>query len=145
MASRLTQFTLRMNCRIRNVFHIALRSRERYTTTVLLEFPKSEEAARFLRLNTFAPFVGGEFNLLRGDEWLTLRLAEASPIGGHRPVECEKFSLIFTAGPEKPLQQGIHDFRHEILGDFELFITPVASPERDVNWYEASINREIGL
>jgi hypothetical protein len=110
---------------------------------VFLEIPKPEEPARFLRLETFAPFSGGDFDLLRGDEWVSVRLAEANPVGGHRPNECEKFSLIFTAGPEKPLQQGIHGFRHESLGDFELFITPVMSPDRDLNWYEASINREI--
>ncbi|WP_345714466.1 DUF6916 family protein [Luteolibacter yonseiensis] len=108
-----------------------------------MEVPKPEEPARFLRLETFAPFVGDEFNLSRGNDRVTMRLAEASPVGGHRPVECEKFSLIFTAGPERPLQQGIHGFRHETLGDFELFITPVMSPDHDLNWYEASINREI--
>jgi hypothetical protein len=112
---------------------------------VILEVPKPEEPARFLRLETFAPFLGGEFNLLRGNEWVTVQLAEASPVGGYRPIECEKFSLIFAAGPEKPLQQGIHGFKHETLGDFELFITPVMSPHRDLNWYEASINREIVL
>lgn len=111
---------------------------------MILEIPKPEESARLLRLETFAPCLGSDFKLLRGDEWVTVRLAEASPVGGYRPIECEKFSLIFTAGPEKPLQQGIHGFKHETLGDFELFITPVMSPDRELNWYEASINREIG-
>ncbi|MDB6079400.1 MAG: hypothetical protein JWO82_3147 [Akkermansiaceae bacterium] len=111
---------------------------------MILEVPKPGEPARFLRLDTFAPFLGSEFHLLRGNEWVTVRLAEANAVGGYRPIECEKFSLIFTAGPEKPLQQGIHAFRHETLGDFELFITPVRSPDHGLNWYEASINREIG-
>lgn len=111
---------------------------------MLLEVPKPGEPARFLRHETFAPFLGGGFHLSCGGEWMPVTLAEASPVGGHRPIECEKFSLIFTAGQEKPLQQGIHAFRHGTLGDFELFITPVMSADRDLLWYEASINRETG-
>jgi hypothetical protein len=111
---------------------------------VPLEAPTSGEPAGLFRLETFAPFLEGEFLLLRGNEWVPVILAEASPVGGYRPLECEKFSLIFATGPEKPLQQGIHEFRHESLGNFELFITPVRSPDRDRCWYEASVNRETG-
>lgn len=107
-----------------------------------LDHSKSEEATRLFHLATFTPHLGGEFTLLRGGEWVKVSLAEASPVGGHRPIECEKFSLIFAAGPEKPLQQGIHEFRHDALGAFELFITPVMSSDREMCWYEASINRE---
>jgi len=110
-----------------------------------LDVPNPGEPASFLRLETFAPFSGSEFSILRGSEWIPARLAEATPVGGYRPIECEKFSLIFAANPGKPLHQGIHGFMHETLGEFELFITPVASPDRDLNWYEASINREAGL
>lgn len=99
----------------------------------------------FLRLQTFFPQVDTEFSVLRGSEWVTLKLAEAKANG--KPVDDggEKFSLIFAAGPENPLQQGIHEFQHPVLGAFELFITPVMCPHRDLRWYEAVINRESGF
>jgi hypothetical protein len=54
----------------------------------------------------------------------------------------ENFSLIFTAGPEKPLMQGIHDFNHPALGAFELFIAPVQCPNPELRWYQAVVNRD---
>jgi hypothetical protein len=102
-----------------------------------------------LRLQTFTPHLGREFDVQRGGEWLSVALTEASPGHRHQPGKTEVFSLIFTAGPEQPLQQGIHDFRHPELGAFELFITPVmpkpgaaANGER---FYEAVINRDTGI
>jgi len=99
-----------------------------------------------LRLATFAPHVGTGFSVQRGDEWVTLRLAEA--VAGHtyRPEEGESFSLVFTAGPEKPMRQGIHAFQHPAVGPFDLFITPIAPDrpdpaQRDLRFYEAVVNR----
>jgi len=100
-----------------------------------------------LRLHTFTPHVGSEFLVLRGSEWVPVTLAEAqdrrrSPVS---PSAAEQFSLIFSAGTEKPLQQGTHEFEHPDLARFELFITPVLCPRPDVRWYEAVINRETPL
>ena len=97
-----------------------------------------------LRLQTFAPHVGSEFLVFRGSEWVPVTLGEAKD---HRRKlgstgAAEQFSLIFAAGTEKPLQQGLHDFEHPDLARFQLFITPVMCPHPDVRWYEAVINRE---
>jgi hypothetical protein len=107
----------------------------------------SSSIDELLRLQTFTPHVGSEFLVLRGSEWVPVMLAEAKD---HRrkpasPSAAEQFSLIFTAGTEKPLQQGIHEFEHPDLARFELFITPVMCPHPDVRWYEAVINRETPL
>jgi hypothetical protein len=123
-------------------FLIAVFRFRHYPITMHLEDRILTRSTDFLCLETFVPHLGGGFTVLRGDEWMALDLAEATPVGGHRARECEKFSLIFAAGPGKPLQQGIHEFRHGALGTFELFITPVISPAHDVSWYEASVNRE---
>ena len=99
-----------------------------------------------LRLATFAPHVGTGFSVLRGDERVTLKLAEATAGHTYRAEQGESFSLVFTAGPEKPLMQGIHAFQHPAVGAFELFITPIM-PERpdpaqhDLRFYEAVVNR----
>ena len=99
-----------------------------------------------LRLATFAPHAGTGFWVQRGGEWVTLKLAEAIVGHTYRPEQGESFSLMFTAGPEKPLLQGIHAFQHPAVGAFELFITPVM-PDRpdpaqpDLRYYEAVVNR----
>lgn len=94
------------------------------------------------QLDAFAPHLAEEFSVLRGAEWVTVTLAEATASYGHQPVVGESFSLIFTAGPEKPLQQGIHEFQHAVLGRFELFITPVMSAHAELRCYQAVINRQ---
>lgn len=101
----------------------------------------------FLRLQTFAPLVESKFQVMRGSEWVTVTLSEAKD-KRRNPAstgEGEQFSLIFSAGSEKPLQQGLHEFEHPDLARFELFITPVMCPQRDLRWYEAVINRAIRL
>ena len=96
-----------------------------------------------LRLQIFAPHVGSEFLVLRGSEWVPVTLGEVKDQRRNpaSPTAAEQFSLIFAAGTEKPLQQGIHDFEHPDLARFELFITPVMCPHPDLRWYEAVINR----
>lgn len=107
----------------------------------------SRTVDELLRLQTFAPLVESEFQVMRGSEWVTVTLTEAkdkrrSPAGSG---EGEQFSLIFSAGSEKPLQQGLHEFEHPDLAQFELFITPVMCSHRDLRWYEAVINRAMPL
>ena len=95
-----------------------------------------------MRLEVFAPHVGTDFSVKRGSEAITLCLNEGKPLGGHLAAMREKFSLLFVGGTEKPLQQGTHEFDHPALGVFELFITPVMSPQSAGRSYEAIINRE---
>lgn len=99
-------------------------------------------ASDFLRLEVFSPHVGADFGVKRGNDLVKVQLTEGKPLRGHQAVTCEKFSLLFTGGLEKPLQQGMHEFEHDMIGAFELFITPVQSPKPDLRWYEAIINRE---
>jgi hypothetical protein len=93
------------------------------------------------RLGTFVPHLNSEFAVKRGEEWVTLTLAEAND--SSRPPEGETsqaFSLIFSATPDKPLQQGIHDFQHSAIGSFEMFIVPIQCPLPNSRWYQAVIN-----
>jgi len=102
------------------------------------------EVDELLRLGVFSPHVDTGFQVQRGSDWVTVTLTEAKSAWGHRPVVCEKFSLIFTGGLDRPLQQGTHAFEHAELGAFELFITPVISQRQDHRLYQAVINRETG-
>lgn len=103
------------------------------------------EIAELLRLETFAPHVGDGFSVLRGADWVVLNLEEAKSNDKQGQKSGFQFSLVFSAGPELPLQQGIHEFRHPVLRGFELFITPIMCPQRDLRWYEAVINRQSDL
>lgn len=109
----------------------------------MLAPPDTETFIALLRHGVFAPHAGEEFRVLRGSEWVTVKLDSVTTLGGHKAVEREKFSLLFTAGEEKPLQQGMHDFEHPVLGSFNLFFTPVMSRDPAVRCYEAVINREV--
>jgi hypothetical protein len=52
----------------------------------------------------------------------------------------EQFSIVFS-GPQNPfLYQGIHHMEHDKLGEFDLFIVPIAR-EQDGFLYEAVFNR----
>lgn len=52
----------------------------------------------------------------------------------------EQFSLEFR-GPQQPLlPQSIYPLQHEQLGDFELFLVPIARDQEGLR-YEAIINR----
>lgn len=52
----------------------------------------------------------------------------------------EQFSLLFRGPLEAPLEQGLHPFEHVQLGQFELFIVPVARTDEGFE-YEAIFNR----
>ena len=92
-------------------------------------------------LETYAPHVGSDLEVLRGTEWVTLTLVAADASKGHVARTREKFSLLFAGGKDKPLVQGSHAFRHPVIGALELFITPTVPTDLDRLWYEATINR----
>lgn len=87
-----------------------------------------------LRLETFAPHVGGGFTLPDGT---TLRLAGASPAGdGAAPGGRSPFSLLFCGPADRPLAQGTHELQHATLGDLALFLVPVGRAGDELQ-YEA--------
>jgi hypothetical protein len=56
------------------------------------------------------------------------------------PQQQERFELVFR-GPREPLiNQGSYRFQHDEMGDFTLFIVPVAQ-NNDGTLYEACFNR----
>jgi len=72
-------------------------------------------------------------------------LARATParLDGQAPGDAgyEKFSLLFS-GPNAPLlASAIHPFEHEILGRFDMFISPIGPLHGDDVRYQAGFNR----
>ena len=80
-----------------------------------------------LRIETFTPLVGTEFELAAGDQKLPFELVETrgpatTPPGFSRPP----FVLTFQAAGPRPLPQAIYRLEHPALGGLEIFLVPVA-------------------
>jgi hypothetical protein len=90
-----------------------------------------------LTADDFAVGLDGYFAVVGPDSSeLKIRLAKvvllASPLPGRRAP----FSLRFR-GPAGPaLTQGIHHLVHAELGEFEIFLVPIAADPQSM-WYEA--------
>jgi hypothetical protein len=87
------------------------------------------------------PSVGSTFTvILREDDTVELRLIEAVEFEAGRPGVRRGFSLMFGGGTTaRILPQATYRFRHETLGELEIFIvprTPVGGEPR----YEATFN-----
>ena len=70
--------------------------------------------------------------------YVDLELAQASElkISPHQ----EEFSIVFVGPVEIFLGQGVRSFKHDQMGQFELFIVPIAQDEKGFH-YEAVFNR----
>src|SRR5215467_8561203 len=54
----------------------------------------------------------------------------------------DRFAVIFRISNDVLLGQGIHDFHHDRMGDFKLFIAAIGRDEQGTS-YEAVFNRII--
>lgn len=107
-------------------------------------------------LDTFAPLVGSSFTVSSGEQGdagragdgqpqatLELELIEANGVAGARSEEANAtrtpFSLLFLCRSAGPLADATYRVAHPQLGDFELFIVPVAQDGDGVR-YEAIFN-----
>jgi hypothetical protein len=53
----------------------------------------------------------------------------------------EQFSLVFHAPPDAPPAHGTNTIRHQVLGEFALFMTPVGASSAQRTVYEACFSR----
>ncbi len=97
----------------------------------------------------FEPFVGEPFGAVCGGASVSLDLIEArltplKPIDGRALgksgfVRRDPFALLFR-GPATPqLRQGLYQFRHATMGEFQVGIVPVGPGETGL-LYEAIFN-----
>jgi hypothetical protein len=88
----------------------------------------------------FAKHVGTTFYAKVGDQEINLTLAEVKAYRPESTVEkMERFSVFFN-GPSGSFfpQQNFH-MRHESMGEFDLFLVPIGSDEKEIR-YEAVFN-----
>jgi hypothetical protein len=105
-----------------------------------------------LRLGDFSPHLNTTFRALYAPEQsLELVLIEATDPDAHKEVKPrrqERFTLLFRGGEKGALlRDGIYKFRHERMGEFDLYISPVhippVEPDEAGVYYEAVFNRLI--
>jgi hypothetical protein len=85
-----------------------------------------------LTVDDFRPLQGERFRVAPdGAEAFEVELVEVTEIprepGGRAP-----FSLVFQGGPNPPVEQQIYRVAHDGLGEFDIFLVPIA-----VDRYEA--------
>lgn len=94
---------------------------------------------------TFEPYVGGYFEAVgsRGEK-IPLKLVKIetpqTSTATRTAVATECFSLQFSAEAPLPRFKSIHHIQHGALGDFNLFLIPRGSDNRQFS-YEAVFNR----
>ena len=89
----------------------------------------------------FLKHVGSKFLLQLGEQTLELELVE---VKGYLPAPndqtgMERFSVFFSGPPETRLPQSVYSLHHESLGEFEIFLVPIAGDEHGFR-YEAVFN-----
>ncbi len=100
----------------------------------------SEDVLRKVKMDTI---VGETLSLHVSDEVqvpLTLNTIRERADAKEHGYEC--FTMVFSGANEQQLEQGTYTFKSEKLGDFLLFIVPIARDDKGMT-YEAVINREL--
>lgn len=87
----------------------------------------------------FATLVNTEFKVALGpDQQVELQLEEVSEL--RLSDRQEQFSIVFRGPNETFLNQGVRQLSHERLGQFELFLVPIAQDAEGYR-YESVFNR----
>jgi hypothetical protein len=89
----------------------------------------------------FSPHVRSEFQVA---DYGSLRLIEVSPASELRngPVSYAAFTLLFEGPTDLVTPEGIHRLKHEVLGEMDLFLSPVGRPGLRA-YYEAAFTRKV--
>lgn len=99
----------------------------------------SEDVLRKTKMDTI---VGETLTLSIEEHKIPLTLSSIRERADAKDHGYECFTLIFSGPVDKELNQGTYTMISEKLGEFLLFIVPVAKSEKAMT-YEAVINREL--
>jgi hypothetical protein len=89
--------------------------------------------------SSFAPHLNSKFQVSNAEEeTIEVELVETFELTD-APTQ-ERFSLIFRGALDLILNQGTYRFKHEQLGELELFIVPIRQ-DTEGRFYEAAFNR----
>jgi hypothetical protein len=103
----------------------------------------------YLRRSGYAGLEGTHFTVETGAKPVVLRLESVADVAGAAGKRAlvgsdDAFALTFSGPLSTPLDSGIHTLRHPRLGSFELFSSPVDTPDSD-RTYEVVVDRSVGV
>jgi hypothetical protein len=89
----------------------------------------------------FSQHVGTRFQLTLDQQEIELNLTEVKGYlpGAHEQTGMERFSVFFEGPAESYLPQTVYHLKHERMGEFDLFLVPVAKNDQGFR-YEAVFN-----
>jgi hypothetical protein len=91
-----------------------------------------------LKPEMMADHVGSEFEVLDDPaNSFTVKFTEVVELS--KTERNQAFSLFFHGPLDRFMQQGIHKLKHSGLGEFEVFLVPIAK-DKDGFQYEAAFN-----
>jgi hypothetical protein len=93
----------------------------------------------------FSKHLNSKFDVKRDDQQLQLELFEVKVYRPHEHEQpgMERFSAYFSGPSDHLLPQGVYSLSHEQMGDFDLFLVPLAADQRGCR-YEAVFNYHSG-
>jgi hypothetical protein len=96
---------------------------------------------QFLNFEFFSPHVNSTFALGLGEGSVELTLTKAQKLSVHPfpGMMREPFSLLFRSSMPVVLPQRIYPFKHEALGNLDIFIVPIARDPQGIV-YQAVFN-----
>ena len=103
----------------------------------------------YLRRSGYAGLEGTHFTVETGAQPVVLRLESVADVAGAASRRSlagsdDAFALTLSGPLADPLDSGIHTLRHPSLGSFELFSSPVDTPDGN-RLYEIVVDRSVGV
>jgi hypothetical protein len=103
----------------------------------------------YLTRSGYAGLEGTHFTVETGAKPVVLRLESVADVAGAASRRAligsdDAFALTFSGPLATPLDSGIHTLHHPRLGSFDLFSSPVDTPEGD-RTYEVVVDRSVGV
>lgn len=103
----------------------------------------------YLTRSAYAGLEGTSFTVETGAKPVVLRLVSVSDVAGAATSRSlagsdDAFALTFSGPLATPLDSGIHTLHHPSLGSFELFSSPVDTPD-GARTYEVVVDRSVGV
>jgi hypothetical protein len=89
----------------------------------------------------FSQHVGTQFQLNLEQQAIELKLSAVKgyPAGPNEQGGMERFSAFFDGPAQPQLQQSLYRLSHEQMGEFEIFLVPIAEVAEGLR-YEAVFN-----
>jgi len=89
----------------------------------------------------FSQNLNSNFRVKLADGELKLELVEVKGynVGPNEQGGMERFSVFFSGPGDLKLPQHVYQLAHETMGEFEIFLVPVAGDEKNYR-YEAVFN-----